>query len=135
MSPDGVFPGMGSFIFLDDQLLIHIHAKAGKTGQICVAIRKFEIFLIMHIVQHGFAHVIMDAHALLLDYAVIAHGVHLQAGGQGDGAKGTMGRKGHVICLGHGADFLYLRDTASVGQVGLDDIHAARLQKALEIIL
>lgn len=77
----------------------------------------------------------MDANALLLNDGVVAGGVHIQAAGQRDGAKGTVGRQRHIVSLRHGGNFLHLGQAAGVAQVGLDDIHAAGLQKALEIIL
>ena len=77
----------------------------------------------------------MDADALLLDHGVVAGGVHVQAAGQSDGAQRAVGSQGNVVGFGHGGDLLDLGQAAGVAQVGLDDVHTAGLQQALEVIL
>ena len=77
----------------------------------------------------------MDADALLLDYGVVAGGVHVQAAGQSNGTQGAVGGQGHVIGLSHGGDLFHLRKAACMAQVRLDDVHAASLQQALEVVL
>ena len=75
----------------------------------------------------------MNADALLLNYRIIAGGIHIQAGGQGYRSQRAVGRESHIVGLCHRRDFFHLRNAAGMGQVRLNNIHAARMQKAFEI--
>ena len=49
------------------------------------------------------------------------------------GPSGQWGAESHVAGLGHGGDLLDLGQAAGMGQVRLDDVHAAGAQQTLEV--
>lgn len=84
-----------------------------------MAIMEGQVLLIEDVVQRLVIGVVVDAHALLLNEGVVAGGVHLETGAQGDGPQGAVGRQRDVIGLRHGGDLFHLCDAAGMGQVGL----------------
>lgn len=65
MTPNGIFPGVGSFVFLLDNFLVYHYAQAGPLGQGGVAVHKREILLIVHKVQYAAPHIVMDSNPTL----------------------------------------------------------------------
>ena len=90
--PNGVFPVVGSFIFLDNELAVYLNAKSGKLGKLDVSVDEFEVVLIGNVVEDALAHVIVNTYALLLNDGVIAGSVYVEAGGEGDRSERTVGR-------------------------------------------
>ena len=85
MPPDGIFPVVGRPVFLLHQLPVDLHAQSRAAGKLHESVGKCEIFRISDIIQHAFAHIVMDADALFLDDRIIAGGIYVQAGGQRNG--------------------------------------------------
>lgn len=85
VAPDGVLPVVGSLILFDDQFLIHFHTQTRALGHIHKAVYKLKVILVGHVVQNALAHIVVDTDALLLDHGVVAGGIYVKAGCQGDG--------------------------------------------------
>ena len=104
MMPYGILPVVGILVFLDHQGLVHIHTQTREFGQLHKAIGETKIIGVVNVIENALAYIVMDADALLLNHGVVAGGVHVQAGGQSDGAQGAMGSQGDIVALRHGTD-------------------------------